>query len=45
MEDVLRYLRVRDLVAESSANDLHGLRDNIQELRDRLESLKASLIN
>jgi hypothetical protein len=45
IDDVLRYLKVRDRVAESRARDLQGVRDNIQDLRSRLESLKASLNN
>ncbi len=45
MDDVVRYLRVRDNIAESRARDQQGVRDNIQDLRSRLESLKASLAN
>jgi hypothetical protein len=45
MDDVVRYLRVRDNIADSRARDQQGVRDNIQNLRSRLESLKASLAN
>jgi hypothetical protein len=45
MEDVLRYLKVRDKIAESRAKDKQGVIDNIQDLRSRIESLKASLSN
>jgi hypothetical protein len=45
MDDVARYLRVRDNIADSRARDQQGVRDNIQNLRSRLESLKASLAN
>jgi uncharacterized protein (UPF0335 family) len=43
MEDVLRYLKVREKIAESRAKDKQGVKDNIQDLRSRIESLKASL--
>ncbi len=45
MEDVLRYLDVRDRISDSRARDQQGVRDNIQDLRSRLERLKASLTN